>query len=220
MRIKDLTGQQFHFLKVIGDSGLRNKAREVLWSCECVCGKVVNLRTGTLKVGDNKSCGCMKVCLISTHGMSNTGVHNSWRTMLERCTNPKHKSYEYYGKLDIDPSWFDFEKFLQDMGDRPEGMSLDRVDWTRGYCKDNCRWATASTQQQNKPASERNFNGYPGICLTNNRYVARIRYKGERIYLGCFKTAEEAHAVYDAKGLELFGEEWVSYIEDNENDLL
>ncbi|AMR57440.1 putative HNH endonuclease [Pseudomonas phage vB_PsyM_KIL3b] len=131
----------FTHLTVLGDSGLRNKSREVLWSCECVCGKILNLRTGTLKIGDNRL----------------------------------FKAYPL-------------------------------------------RWATASTQQQNKPASERNFNGYPVICLTSNRYVARIRHNGKRLYLGCFKTAEEAHAVYDAKGRELFGEEWVSYEEDKNDE--
>lgn len=150
--------------------------------------------------------------------MYGTPAHNSWRTMIERCTKPYHKSYEYYKDVPIDPKWMTFTGFYEDMGERPEGMTLDREDWTKGYCKSNCRWATGSTQQQNKPASTRNTNGYPGICFGNDRYVARIRYKGQRIYLGCFKTAEEAHAVYDARGRELFGEEWVSYEEDKKDE--
>ncbi|UOL47624.1 AP2 domain protein [Pseudomonas phage vB_Paer_Ps25] len=213
MAVKDLTGQTFTYLRVVGDSGARSNSREVLWLCECICGAILKIRTGALKVGDNKSCGCMQSKLLSSHGMYGTPTYNSWRTMIDRCTNPKHKSYKYYKDVTIDPKWKTFEGFYEDMGERPEKKTLDRKDSTKGYCKSNCRWATDSEQQQNKPASTRNTNGYPGIFFRNNRYVARIRYEGKRIYLGCYKTAEEAHKVYDDKGKELFGEEWKSYFD-------
>lgn len=147
------------------------------------------------------------------HRMYGTPTHNSWRTMRDRL-KPWHKSYKYYKDVDIDPRWEEsFEAFFEDMGERPEGMTLDRRDVNKGYWKWNCRWADASTQQQNKNPSERNCNGFPGICFGNNRFTARIRHKGRKVYIGCYKTAEEAHAAYDAKGRELFGTEWKSYFD-------
>ncbi len=145
-----------------------------------------------------------------THGMYRTPTHNTWRSMRDRL-RPWHKSYGYYKDVDIDPRWeVCFQAFLSDMGERPEGMTLDRKDVTKGYWKSNCRWATDSQQQQNKPPSKRNVTGYAGVTFGNNRYTARIRYEGRKVYVGCYKTALEAALAYEAKGLELFGEEWVS----------
>lgn len=167
-----------------------------------------------LKKFEKKSCGCKtKAETSGTHGKAGTPTHNTWRTMVERCTRECHKSYDIYKHIEIDAKWMTFEGFYEDMGDRPEGMTLDRVNGSEGYTKSNCRWATASLQQQNKEPSERNLNGYPGICFGNNRYTARIRHNGKRLYLGCFETAEEAHSAYDSKGRELFGPEWKSYFD-------
>ena len=199
-------------LTVVAETDKRNLNREKLWDCLCECGTHVLVSTGILRKFDKKSCGCKSKAEVSgAHGMYGTPVHTSWRTMIERCTKPYHKSYEHYKEIPIDPKWMTFVGFYEDMGDRPEGTTLDRKDGTRGYCKSNCRWADASTQQQNKCVKDRNSCGYPGISLTKGRYIAKIRYEGKRLYLGCFETAEEAHAVYDAKGRELFKEEWKSY---------
>jgi hypothetical protein len=131
--------------------------------------------------------------------------------MQDRC-KPYHKSYEYYKDVAIDPKWLDsFEAFLEDMGERPEGMTLDRKDGKLGYNKDNCRWADASTQQQNKRVSQKNATGYPGVTFGNDRYTARIRHKSVKLYVGCFLTALQAALAYDKKGKELFGDEWKSY---------
>jgi hypothetical protein len=73
--------------------------------------------------------------------------------MIQRCDNPDSGSYEDYGARGIkveDPRWYDFESFLADMGVRPEGKTLDRIDYERGYCKQNCRWATNIEQATNK----------------------------------------------------------------------
>lgn len=144
------------------------------------------------------------------HGMYGTPTHNTWRTMRDRL-KPSHKSYKYYEGVDIDPRWeASFGEFLLDMGERPEGMTLDRKDTSKGYWKWNCRWATGSQQQQNKNPSKRNTTGYAGVTFGRDRYVARVRHKGKKVYAGCFKTALEAALAYEAKGLELYGSEWVS----------
>lgn len=149
------------------------------------------------------------------HGMYGTPTHNTWRSMVDRCTRGLDK---HYLDIDIDPRWIIFEEFFSDMGIRPDDMTLDRRDCTKGYSKDNCRWATLAVQQQNKRPSKRNTNGFPGVFKSHKKFMARIQVEGKKVYLGTYNTAEEAHAVYDAKGLELFGEEWVSYTEDKNDE--
>lgn len=80
-----------------------------------------------------------------------TKAYRSWRAMRSRCLNPKHAAYPYYGGrgITIDPRWDDFANFLADMGERPDGMTLDRKESSGNYCKNNCRWATKEEQQNN-----------------------------------------------------------------------
>ena len=80
------------------------------------------------------------------------GTYSSWSAMKTRCRNPKHNRYPLYGGRGItfDPAWDDFLVFLQDMGPRPDGFSIDRIDPDGNYCKENCRWADYSTQNLNR----------------------------------------------------------------------
>lgn len=207
----NLVGQSFGFLTVVEKSEEKSQNRNYLWKCECVCGEDVLASSTTLLKGEKKSCGCKtKAETSGTHGMSGTPTHTTWRTMIERCTKPYHKSYQRYKNVPIDPKWMTFEGFFEDMGERPEGMSLDRKDNSLGYCKENCRWATDSQQQQNKVPNKINKNkGLAGVYESNGKFCARIRYEGQREYLGTFNTPEEANAAYNKRGKEIFGEEWV-----------
>lgn len=87
-----------------------------------------------------------------THGLSKTHAYRSWACMLQRCTNSKNTHFKYYGGrgITVCESWKSFENFYSDMGDRPEGMSLDRIDSNKGYYADNCRWSTNKEQQRNR----------------------------------------------------------------------
>jgi len=91
------------------------------------------------------------------HGMTGTRTHKTWCEMRQRCDNPKKDNYEYYGGAGIsyDPRWAVFENFLEDMGVRPLDSSLDRIDATKGYSKENCRWATHTQQTRNRPSYNR-----------------------------------------------------------------
>lgn len=213
-----MIGDRFGFLTVIRKTNERLR-RNVVWICQCDCGKEISVIKYSLTAGEKKSCGCKtKAETSGTHGMSGTPTHNTWRTMIERCTKPYHKSYDRYKDVPVDPKWFEFEGFYSDMGVRPKGMTLDRINGKLGYTKSNCRWATLSTQQQNKPPSERNKHGFPGVFESNGKYCSRIRYGGKRHYLGTFDSPEDAHLVYDKRGREIFEDEWVSYFKEDRND--
>lgn len=88
-------------------------------------------------------------------GSNRTPTYNSWRAMKMRLTQKTHESYSWYGGrgITMDPRWDKFEAFLADMGERPEGKTLDRIDPNGNYTKDNCKWSTAKQQARNKRAS-------------------------------------------------------------------
>lgn len=87
-----------------------------------------------------------------THGMAGTPIYQIWASMIQRCTNSKDKDYKDYGArgITVCKEWLKFEAFFSDMGHRPEGRSLDRRENDKGYSKDNCRWATAVEQANNR----------------------------------------------------------------------
>lgn len=137
------------------------------WECLCECGKTSDVRGANLRIGKTNSCGCLKkekmaIGLGIKHGMYKSRTYKSWDSMLERCLNPRNKCYESYAGRGIlvCGRWRVFDNFLADMGERPEGMSLDRIDNNGNYEPGNCRWATAKTQSSNTRANRfYNFNG-------------------------------------------------------------
>ena len=154
--MKDLTGNTFGRLQVIKSVGVTNKSL-VLWECLCECGNTKVVRGVNLLKG-TQSCGC-----ILKERLSNQGSHNhcrrgeesltwrSWKSMLDR-TRPTHKSHAYYYDkgITVCPEWREFSNFLIDMGERVEGTTLDRIDNSKGYSLDNCRWATKAQQATNR----------------------------------------------------------------------
>lgn len=89
-----------------------------------------------------------------THGHNPQGnpspTYTSWASMIQRTTNQKHPDYPYYSKLGVCPEWLDFSNFLNDMGERPTGTTLDRVEGVLGYSPGNCRWASPREQALNR----------------------------------------------------------------------
>lgn len=141
-------------MTIISDAG-KNKWGYKMVECLCDCGNRRIVSLYDLKRSHTTSCGCLRIDKLradnTTHGLSKTPTHNSWRAMLERCNRPAHQFYLYYGGrgIAVCKRWMTFENFLADMGLKPKGKSLDRIDPNGNYEPGNCRWATSKEQARN-----------------------------------------------------------------------
>lgn len=125
--------------------------------CKCDCGNEGVVDLYTVKKGLSHSCGCYNaeaaIRTFTTHGYSGDTTYRAWNAMKHRCLCKTSKEYPNWGGrgITICPQWIDsFETFLKDMGERPKGMSLDRIDNNGNYEPSNCRWATHSQQMKNR----------------------------------------------------------------------
>ena len=151
----DITGKIFGRWKVKEFDLQRSKPKLKFWLCVCECGAEKAVASGRLLSGRSRSCGCLREEIRTAHGKHKSKVYQTWEAMLQRCTNRNHNSYCRYGGrgIAVCKSWQVFENFYKDMGERPEGASLDRIDNNLGYCKENCRWATTKEQARNKSSN-------------------------------------------------------------------
>ncbi len=157
--LKDLTGQIFSSLKVVNRAP-NAKDGSAMWVCLCDCGEQRVVAGTGLRAGRNKSCGCKSPRFTSeriiTHGKSSSRVYLIWRGMLARCSaasKGKTRKLYYEKGITVCDRWQMFENFLADMGEPPESHSIDRIDGTKGYFPENCRWATSKIQANNTVAN-------------------------------------------------------------------
>ena len=167
-------GDVFGRLTVRGLHG-KNRWGQYLWDCVCSCGNETVTMSAYLTRGETISCGCAKCEGHPRHGLTRTPVWESWRGMLDRCTNPKHANFPSYGGrgIKVCDRWATFENFLDDMGERPEGMSLDRIDVNGDYCPENCRWADRVTQARNTRTNR--LITYGGITKTLTEWAEDLQ---------------------------------------------
>lgn len=163
MHIVQLTpGTRFGRLTVVGLSSRRNQG-QACWECRCDCGNLTTVISGNLRRGITKSCGCLyrefhKSGSQLVHGGSRkkhrTPEYRAWINMRQRCYDPKHISYKYYGALGVTvaPEWHrDFPAFLTHVGPRPTPKhSIDRINPWGNYEPGNIRWATKREQVLNQ----------------------------------------------------------------------
>ena len=129
----------------------------------------------------------------TTHkGKSRT--YRSWAMMKTRCLDTNYPSYSNYGGrgITVCTDWMDFSTFLKDMGDRPDNMTLDRIDNNLGYYKENCRWATKREQALNRRIQSNNTTGVTGVSKTMYGYRVYTTLDGKQINVGTYPTIEEA----------------------------
>lgn len=139
----------------------------------------------------------MKKRKYENHGMSKHPMYNSWKKMIKRCHCKTDKDYSRYGArgISVCETWrLSFFAFYIDMGERPEGMTLERIDNNGDYCKTNCKWATITEQSRNQRPQKNSKTGIRGVyfCEKRNKYKAFLYYNGSKKHLGVFDGIEEA----------------------------
>lgn len=171
-KCRDLTGQKFNRWTAL--KRMPPIKRQSVWLCKCDCGTEKVIYQQHLISGMSKSCWCygsevnakLAYDRAFRHGYYGTRTYHSWQSMKRRCL-PNASAVErknYYLKgITVCDRWSDFSNFLEDMGERPKGTTIDRIDGSKGYYKNNCRWATSVIQGRNRcNVPVHNIRGYIG----------------------------------------------------------
>ena len=176
-KVKDITGQKFGRLTVLRRDMEPHSCRGAYWVCRCDCGKE-HIALGTnLRRGQVTSCGCASIDAARRMGRANLGIgrgrkgtsekyyitekrlYNVWVVMRERCNNPKWPQYKHYGErgIRVCEEWYNFRTFMEwayangyDKDAKRGECTIDRIDNSKGYSPDNCRWVTLAENLRNR----------------------------------------------------------------------
>ena len=205
---KDVRGEKFNKLTAIKQTKEKSSTGDYLWLCRCDCGKEVRFPIGRLNSGSAYSCGCEN--RLGTHNMYDTPTYVSWEKMLCRV---RYEEYSYwYGEVEVCDRWDtrkggSFENFLEDMGERPNGCSLNRVNGSKIYSPETCEWATYSMQSFDQRKSVLNTSGRTGVTFRKDRgkWEASITKNGKGIRLYYGESFEDACEAREKAEISLYG---------------
>lgn len=204
-RVIDLTGQKFGRLLVLERGGNSKNGRAV-WRCKCDCGNFADAQSYLLRAGMTKSCGCLKsdngrvaAKRLEKHGAfrKHRDKYQLWRSMVARCHDEKCPQFKDYGAkgVYVCDEWRTFPGFIEWAKDRPEGLTIDRIDPSGPYSPDNCRWATHLEQQNNR--RHHVWVEHQGQRYTATQFARKLGIKPWAIYNGIKDKGDPFHYIKD-----------------------
>ncbi len=179
-----MVGKKYGLLKIVAVAELKNKAQHKAYLCECDCGNQKIIVGASIRAGRSKSCGCLSKrsqftsSRVIKHGQSRSKTYTIWAGMKNRCAEyAKGKTRKnYYDKgIRVCKEWQNFENFLNDMGQCPEGMTIERINSNGNYEPKNCRWATPKEQANNISANH--LVEYDGKRQTISQWAEQLGIK-------------------------------------------
>lgn len=216
-KLKIGVGEVFGEWVVLGASANPKYPNAQYLECACSCGNIRSVGASALSRGKTTHCGCTRRQAhkdrVTIHGMYETPTYNSFTAMNNRCNRSSHREYHRYGGngVMICDRWNlkaggSFLNFLEDMGERPVGHTLNRVNGAKIYAKDTCEWATAGEQSFDQKLRKDNTSGRTGVSrLGEDKYYATIQVGGKVKWLGTFTEFEIAVKAREDAELKYYG---------------
>lgn len=210
MAFIDITGNTYNQLTVIKEVLPRTKPTK--WVCQCSCGNIKEVIGASLKNGSTKSCGCLHIETnkkqFTKHGDYSDKLYLVYRAIIQRCTNPNHSAFNYYGGrgISISHEWNEYPAFKEwalTHGYK-NGLSLDRQDNNKGYSPSNCCWVNSVQQSRNRRAMQGYSSEYIGVSwdAKRNKWTACIGINSKTVSLGRFLSEKDAAIARDTYIIE------------------